>query len=270
MTVYDGFTYNGEYECLLLRLHELDSVVDRFILVEGDKTFTGQRKERLYYHNHHEHWLPSRLRERIIPVYAVLPDNAPSPWDRETYQRNSILLGLGGARPDDVLLMGDVDEIPRAAAVRDVVEHMNGQDQIAFEQTHAMYYVNVVCHTMRWRGTQAARVSWARHVTPQGMRDYRNRAPFVADGGWHFTSLQGAEGLDGYKRKLCGFSHAEEVAPFMDETHLRECVALGIDPTGRRDVLFQVREPVEGDYPAWLWQHRAELEACFYPGSRLT
>jgi len=168
-----------------------------------------------------------------------------------------------------VLLMGDVDEIPRASAVRDVAEALGDKEQVAFDQTHAMYYVNNVCYTIRWRGTQAARVGWARHVTPQGMRDDRNRAPFVADGGWHFTSLQGAEGLDGYKRKLAGFSHADEVALYMDEDHLRECVALGIDPTGRRDVLFRVREPVEQDYPAWLWQHRQDMAQVFYPGSRL-
>ena len=267
--IYSAFTYNGEYEALLIHLYELDSVADRFILVEGDRTFTGQLKERLFYHNHHERWLPSRFRRRILPVYAVLPEVASSPWERETYQRNSILLGLGDARKDDVLLMGDVDEIPRAGAVREVVEALGDKEQVAFDMTHAMYYVNNVCYTVRWRGTQAARVSWARHMTPQGMRDYRNGTPFVADGGWHYTSLQGAEGLDGYKRKLTGFSHADEVAPYMDDDHLRECIALGIDPTGRRDVLFQVREPVEGDYPAWLWANRADLTPLWYPGSRL-
>jgi hypothetical protein len=55
----------------------------------------------------------------------------------------------------------------------------------------------------------------------------------------------------------------------MDEDHLRECVALGIDPTGRRDVLFQVREPVADDYPSWLWAHRQDMAQVFYPGSRL-
>jgi beta-1,4-mannosyl-glycoprotein beta-1,4-N-acetylglucosaminyltransferase len=110
--IYSGFTYNGEWEALLIHLYELDSVADYFVLVEGDKTFTGQRKEHLYYHNHHERWLPSRFRRRIIPVYAVLPDVASSPWERETYQRNSILLGLGDARKDDVLLMGDGHEPP--------------------------------------------------------------------------------------------------------------------------------------------------------------
>lgn len=269
MMIYDAFMYSGEIECLLIRLHELDGIADYHILCEGDRTFTGQLKDHLYYHGHDEQRIPPRFRERILSVYAVLPEMAASPWERETYQRNSILLGLGGAGKDDVLLMGDVDEIPRASAVREVVEALGDKEQVAFDQTHAMYYVNNVCYTIRWRGTQAAQVGWARHVTPQGMRDYRNRAPFVSDGGWHFTSLQGAEGLDGYKRKLTGFSHADEVAPYMDENHLRECVALGIDPTGRRDVLFQVREPVEGDYPAWLWAQRADMAGCYYPGSRL-
>ena len=174
--IYDAFMYSGEIECLLIRLHELADVVDRFILVEGDRTFTGQLKDRLYYHGHDEQRIPPALRERIIPVYAVLPERAASPWDRETYQRNSILLGLGEARKDDVLLMGDVDEIPRASAVRDVVDQLGDKEQVAFDMTHAMYYVNNVCWTMRWRGTQAARVSWARTFEPEG---YYHYAPVI-------------------------------------------------------------------------------------------
>jgi len=173
--IHDAFTYSGEIECLLIRLHELADVVDRFILVEGDRTFTGQLKDRLYYHGHDEQRIPPALRERIIPVYAVLPERAASPWDRETYQRNSILMGLGEARNDDVLLMGDVDEIPRASAVRDVAEALGDKEQVAFEHDarHVLRQQRVL-HDALARHTGGARqLGAARHAA----RDARLSQP---------------------------------------------------------------------------------------------
>ncbi|WP_296800662.1 hypothetical protein [Variovorax sp.] len=42
--VYDCFTYNGEADILAARLHELDEVVDCFVVVEADRSFTGVPK----------------------------------------------------------------------------------------------------------------------------------------------------------------------------------------------------------------------------------
>jgi beta-1,4-mannosyl-glycoprotein beta-1,4-N-acetylglucosaminyltransferase len=46
MRVFDGVLYNGEADVLECRLTELDQVVDKFVIVEGDKSFTGRAKER--------------------------------------------------------------------------------------------------------------------------------------------------------------------------------------------------------------------------------
>ena len=42
--VYDCFMFFNELELLDLRLHELDAVVDRFVLVEGVRTLSGKPK----------------------------------------------------------------------------------------------------------------------------------------------------------------------------------------------------------------------------------
>lgn len=43
--VFDTFIFNGEIDLLEVRLEELDSVVDVFVIVEGSKTFQNQPKE---------------------------------------------------------------------------------------------------------------------------------------------------------------------------------------------------------------------------------
>ena len=39
--IYDCFIFNNEIDLLELRLSILDDVVDKFVIIEGDKTFSG-------------------------------------------------------------------------------------------------------------------------------------------------------------------------------------------------------------------------------------
>ena len=45
MRIFDCFLYNGEIEALELRLHELNDVVDAFVIVEATRTFSGNAKK---------------------------------------------------------------------------------------------------------------------------------------------------------------------------------------------------------------------------------
>lgn len=42
--VYDCFIFFNEFEQLNIRLHELNPIVDRFVLVESNQTFSGNMK----------------------------------------------------------------------------------------------------------------------------------------------------------------------------------------------------------------------------------
>ena len=46
--VFDLFLFNDEVELLEIRLHELRGAVDAFILVEGNATFSGQPKPKVF------------------------------------------------------------------------------------------------------------------------------------------------------------------------------------------------------------------------------
>ena len=48
MKVIDSFLYNGEKDMLLIRLLNYNEYVDYFIIIEGDKTFTNNKKDKLF------------------------------------------------------------------------------------------------------------------------------------------------------------------------------------------------------------------------------
>lgn len=116
--IVDAFLYYDELDLLEVRLRELDAVVDVFILVEATQTFSGRPKP--------AHFVRQRRDPRLQPylhrIVHVIVDELPgeSPRTREQYQRNQIARGLAllpELRDDDLLIVADVDEIPRAEAV---------------------------------------------------------------------------------------------------------------------------------------------------------
>ena len=128
--VYDLFIFGGELDLLEARLHVLDGVVDRFVFIEADRTFSGLNRTMVF----ERHWSRfERFRDRI--VYRAWRAADASAKDALTCdrQRNrdfnswqcqrllrgrlSIELLAAGARPEDVVVSSDVDEIPKAGYV---------------------------------------------------------------------------------------------------------------------------------------------------------
>jgi beta-1,4-mannosyl-glycoprotein beta-1,4-N-acetylglucosaminyltransferase len=114
VAVWDCFTFFNEVLLLEVRLRELEDVVDHFVLVESPLTHQGQEKPLTF---HEERARYSRWSDRIIHVVAELPQTADSAWVRETGQRASILDGLADAKANDIVIVSDLDEVPRASVV---------------------------------------------------------------------------------------------------------------------------------------------------------
>ena len=98
-----------------IRLNVLREVVDKFVLVEAGETHTGKLKP--YYFKENEARF-SRFLGRIIYIKVESFPKGHDAWWNENYQRNEILRGLEDAKPDDVILISDLDEIPRPEEVK--------------------------------------------------------------------------------------------------------------------------------------------------------
>src|SRR3954454_8513585 len=113
--IYDCFTFFNELDVLEIRLHVLEEVVDRFVLVEARQTFQRGAKP-LYYAENRDRF--AAFADRIDHVVVdEFPDEAIGAFACEAWQRNSIQRGIRSAATGDTILVSDADEIPRPECV---------------------------------------------------------------------------------------------------------------------------------------------------------
>lgn len=91
--IYDCFTFFNEIELLRLRLNLLAPVVDKFVIVEADKTQRGVSKQFNFESIKNEFY--EKFSDKIIYIKVtdcpVLKDSKD--WAIEYFQRNAIMGG---------------------------------------------------------------------------------------------------------------------------------------------------------------------------------
>lgn len=104
----------NEVDVLEIRLSELDSVVDVFVISEATHTHSNIPRELVFpqVRERFSHW---QDKIRYLPV--EFPPLGEDDWVRENYQREYLGRGLEGLHPDDIVIISDVDEIISAETV---------------------------------------------------------------------------------------------------------------------------------------------------------
>lgn len=200
----------NEIELLKVRLEEIHSVVDFFVICESPVTFRGEPKP---LHFKESEALFEKYRHKIIHVVVDDLPETQNPWDREFAQRDALVRGCRMADDDDMIMISDADEIPRRETV---IEVRNSDGFVAFDMPMYQYYMNLRAEASGWN--RAFAVSWKdRHqlrnftsgrVDKHLVReDFRDRYKEISRAGWHFTYLGGADTI---RTKLKSFSHTEE------------------------------------------------------------
>lgn len=288
--IYDCFTFFNELELLELRLHELAEVVDKFVLVEATKTHSNKPKPLHYQEN--------RLRfagfhDQIIHVVvADLPDSK-DPWVLENYQRNCIARGLADCRPEDFVLVSDLDEIPRATAVDKMSREIPFPDNLLSHAVHAglnsTWFKSVFHqrklrrplrrnHPFIWKFRQTLYRHFmnCRSVDPAfsyGTRMLRFRDfscaeelrhsgyKVVENGGWEFSWMGGVQRI---QEKLAAYAHQERNLPgIADPQHIRQAMNEGrlfFDGDNRLEFV-----PLDASFPRYLLEHPEKFSSWIRP-----
>lgn len=231
MAVYDCFLLNDEMDILEMRMTYLWDKVDHFIACESTTTFAGEPKPLLIGET-----IPAeleRFRKKLLRVvvepmredYKVDVHGATEEgyrrFLREAWQRNAMTRPLQFmANPGDLVLISDVDEIPRIEMLDNPI---NWRHERAWEQKFYRYYLNVE-FSEYWCGTVSS--PWPLLLTPQEMRNRRYVLPRINDAGWHFSTMGDLEA------KIKAFSHAEYDTPELIATAIQAKKELK-DPFGR-------------------------------------
>ncbi len=213
---YDCITFNGEYDLLEIRLNVLNKHVDKFVIVEGTETFSGNLKP-LYWEERDKErfkkWedkvvygiVDSYDDEEIIGQIASRDYIDANAFRRAFYQKESIrkVLEWMNLDDEDVIFYGDCDEVWKPKEVDDKVYKLR---QIAYS-----YYLNNRSPE-DWRGTVITK--W-KNLKGKCLNDMRaNPENILEDGGWHFTNIGGLEAV---LRKIESYDHQEVNIPLVKD-----------------------------------------------------
>jgi beta-1,4-mannosyl-glycoprotein beta-1,4-N-acetylglucosaminyltransferase len=246
MKIWDCFIFFDELELLELRLLELDRTVDHFVLVEATKDFQDKPKDLIYEQNK---GMLDRWTDRITHVVV---ENLPPYRDRfnmEIAQRRAIMRGLSRAANSDLIIMSDVDEIPRPAVIAENARGLT--EPMVLNQTLYYYWLNMR-QKQRWNGTILTRLGYTTDM--QWLRDRRNTMRrYGRDGGWHFSWVGGVQRI---QKKLHAIGERPaNLKTVSDAKHLRECLETGKDHLGRTKEKFEKEfVPIDPTFPSSIWE----------------
>ena len=213
--IYDCFPFYNELDLLELRLTELYEKVDHLVLVEANSTHQGNPKP-YYFEENKERY--AQWADKIIHVKVNDMPNHPDAWVNEAHHRDQIMQGLVNADSDDLVIISDLDEIVRPAAL----EYMKSSTQGIFALRMSLH--NFKFNYMRVNPGQydiwgmACRCSFLNDISPTEFRRLRfqfTNSPYqfkndgcevIEHGGWHFGYMGDNEWL---ANKARNFAHAE-------------------------------------------------------------
>ena len=246
MKVFDCFILNNEIDLLELRLNILENVVDKFVITEGKKTFSGKDKDSCFLKNKKRF---SKWKNKIEYNYIDIP-NFERSWDREIYSRNYALT-LPIFNDEYVIISSDIDEIPNPEAILNVNKWINNTSHFTFQMNFYMYYLNNLM-TNNWFGSRAATYEYLKNISLDQIRETtedRNKitGPIIDGGGWHFSYCGGEEMI---KTKIESFSHIEH-----DNLAVKSNISKNLQENTdlfNRNINFDVIEITEEEYPKYI------------------
>ena len=233
MKIFDCFMFFDEEEVLDLRFNVLYENVDYFVIVESIYNHKGEERELIFDSEKFKKFSNKiiYLKHEKIPITVEIINNDDDEKEkdrkyimnalyRENAQRNFIVNGLKNANENDLILISDVDEIPKLKSLNlNTIKN----DIILFKQDMFYYKYNLTLPNFKWTGTKGVKKKnlvspqWLRNVKDKKYPLYRLDTFFskkkycniniIDDGGWHFSNIKSPEMIE---HKLSSYLHHRE------------------------------------------------------------
>jgi len=266
----DAILYAGEVECFAIRLHELDWLCDRFVVVEAAQTFQGDAKPFTLASDIAAH--PELDLDRFLPRIRHVRIDAFGPhtttaWAREAEQRNAVMAGLDDLPPESTVLLCDVDEVPRASMVMARAPQLAVGEKLRLGGPAYLYALNLRETTFpAWYGPVVVRRRTLDGESPQRLRGHSQgntpSADSLRDSAWHFSFLGGPERM---LKKLHSWSHTED-NHFATPEHIISAIAEQRDWKDDRETPLKLQlVALDASYPVWLRRNAGAFSALLIP-----
>ena len=271
MAIVDVFTFCGEMDVLDIRLNILNDYVDEFIICESDRTFTGIKKPLYFKENikRFEKFLP-KIKHFVMasddPILLLGANKSPGVpknlrwwnpknlywWKREYTQKESIRYALTHLKDDDLVFIGDADEIWNPQNIPPFGRWKLGQ--LVYS-----YYLNNRSNES-WEGTSVIPYKMIKHDTLDNLRAHDKHRKYMKastypNGGWHFTNMGGAKFI---KKKLDSYSHQEFNYPEITD-NIEQCILDNKDFVGRNFKFWLD----DSELPKYILDNREKYKLLF-------
>ena len=259
--IYDCFLFFNELDLLEIRLEEHNDFVDKFVLVECTETFSKKSKP-LFFKENEERY--SKFLDKIIHVVVDDTPEFPSRQGRmgtfhsrhdvEWYQRDCIARGLSNCKPDDIVIISDVDEIIKRDSFIAIKDHFSSSSEfLAVNHRFFYYYLNGLCvqngEETPWWGATACKYS--SFPGAENMRKKKSQTNYkIMSGGWHFSYLGGPDAI---AQKIESIAHAEwDNDHYKSRDRIKDRISKGIDIFDRADKPKQVYIDIDASFPEFV------------------
>lgn len=245
--IFDCFPFFNEIEVLKIRLEELWDNVDRFIICEAYKTHSGKNKQLNFQNNLHQ--FEKYLSKITYLVVEKFPDG--DSWTRERFQRDYLLNGLKDCKDNDIIILSDLDEIPRASKIK---EFDPKKEVMGFEQN--LYYYDFTCRSRdKWDWAKITTYKVIKEKSPCGIRYTQTIGDnLIKDGGWHFSYFGD---VDQIVEKIESTAHVEYNTPELkNKDRVKEVIREAKDVFGRP--LKYDKVPIENSLPKTVFNKKSK------------
>jgi len=283
--VYDVFLFFDELDLLEIRLNLLDDYVDYFVISECDYSFSGKPKP-FYYENNKERF--SKFNKKIIhikhyntdktdfsnkfdnPTHQKLYDEiknhflnhdhkgawSQEHWRRDFQHREFTKFGLINLNDDDIVIFGDVDEIPNPKIMEGIQEWCKENTIYSTRQKMYHYYLNLYSPTEEnWWGTKIFRYGIAKGKSIGEIRLLRDKETIsIFNGGWHFTSIGNVQKI---LNKIENWGHQEYNNNFI-KTNIESRIKDGKDIFFRSEIKY-IPVQIEKNFPKYFTENKEKF-----------
>ena len=263
---YDIFFFHNELHLLELRIKENWNFFDKFILVQGDKTFQGNNKSKLFETDDFKKFEYSQKLEVHNVVLKSKNDfTFESPWQNENLQNNYVNDFIKSKDENDFFFFGAIDEIPNK---KKISEHINDyKTALTMEQDLFYYAFNNKVINHKWTGTILLKKQDIKHNSLTHIFNRRYfELPKVSNGGWHFSFLGNTDDII---EKLESFSHQEyNTKHFKDRKNIENKIKNSIDiferkkgdpNLGGQDPFIMKRVEIDNSFPDYLRNNKEKF-----------
>lgn len=245
MNIYYTTLFLNEIDLLLCQFHEVGDLISKFVILESNSTFSGKGKP-FYLEKYRDMF--KQWEDKIIYLKMDVRMFEGS-WQTERSSRRCILEAID-FKSDDIVIYGDVDEVPRRASFQTaLIDLIINKTPQTLNMNDFMYRLNVRVKNEGWLGTI---MDYRKNInTLQETRDSRNKFKINYNAGWHYSYLGDAKRI---KHKITCYSHEE-----INEKSSEELIEKSIK---EKKCFFDNRqlEIVGVDYPTYINKNPNEFK----------